>query len=100
MDGTLAYSEFIILLTAAQIEFFNIEDVNKRFGKLYYIKRDFKAILDAGYIRKVPRKPLYNITLPGRDRLEAILQFIYEQKGTGYAIRKNKLTIKDESDEQ
>jgi len=104
MDGLLAYSEFIILLTAAQLEFFTVEDVINRFGEVRYIKRDFKSVLDAGFITKVPRKNLFNITIPGKDRLNSILTFMYEQKGTGYAIHKkkarNKMSITNESEEQ
>lgn len=87
-DGILVFIEFVLLLMGSQKEFFSVEDIKTRFGYLRYIKRDMLLCIESGYIAKVYRKKLYYLTMNGKIRLNDILEYIYQEKGTGHPIKR------------
>ncbi len=88
--GVVAFSELAFLVTGSQFEYFALKDVLARTGPMWFAKRDLKSCIEAGYLKKIERKPLYYITLDGRARLDAILAHIYREKGLGIKVFKNK----------
>ena len=84
--GIVHYAELAFLLTGSQLEFFVRKDIEQRYGKMFFFKRDIGACIEAGYIG-VMRGARYFLKFEGKERLNAILGHIYREKSNGYTIR-------------
>lgn len=96
-EETITFSEFAYLLVGSQMEAFRMQDVIDRVGfisKTY--KKDFKMLIDEGMITKVYRKQAFYLTPYGKDRLNDILRYIYENKIGTYRILKKVFNIGEE----
>ncbi len=88
-DGVITYNELAYLLVGSQIEAFDISDAEDKVGDLgCHRKRDFDALIESGLFKKVYRKQKWYITVAGKDRLNEILRYIYENKIGTYKILK------------
>lgn len=89
-DGTITFNELAYLIVGSQIEVFDISDAEDKLGDLgRYKKRDFEKLVDAGMFKKVYRKRKWYISVDGKERLNEILTYIYENKlGTYRVLRK------------
>lgn len=95
-DGILTFNEFAFLLTGSQLEYFSWKDIEQRYGDIGFRKKaNMRAMMDAGYIKKIHSKELFYITLDGKSRFNAILGHIYREKGLGWPVKRE-----DESEQQ
>lgn len=96
LDGTITYAELVYLLVGTQMEAFRLRDVVDRYSHLpRFHKVQFRMLLEEGLLKKVYRRQAYHITVAGRDRLNDILRYIYENKVGTYRILKKFFEINE-----
>jgi len=78
-DGTFSFKEFAILVSGYQYEHFTLKNILERADRWYGIKGDIQAMIDTGFVKKEGRMKYY-LTVSGQDRLNEILDYVYNQK--------------------
>ena len=83
----VSFDEVMYLLVGSQVSAFDLDDVKSRAPHLsgrYKVR--FGELVEAGLIAKVYRKPKYYLTGLGKQRLNDILKYIYENKIGTYKL--------------
>ncbi len=83
----ISFDEFVLLLVGYQLQAFDKEDVRSKSphlsGKFWAVFRDLR---EAGLFARMYRKEKYYLTALGRQRLNDILKYIYENKVGTYKL--------------
>lgn len=94
-NNIITFNEIAILLTAAQREYFDMGDLNSRYGIIRGISSDVNAMIDAGYLKKIHRKKLWHVTEIGKSRLSDIIDHIHDEKISAYPVKIFKKHLKN-----
>ncbi len=86
-EKIITFDEFVFLLVGYQIQAFDKDDIRARAkhlsGKKWVI---FGELLEAGLFARMYRKEKYYLTVAGKQRLNDILKYIYENKVGTYKL--------------
>ncbi len=86
-ERVISFDEIMYLLVGSQIQAFDLDDVKARTTHLSGLyRKNFAEFIEAGLFARMYRKEKYYLTGIGRQRLNDILNYIYQNKIGTYKL--------------